>query len=68
MHLSETQIMIRDTARAFAQEKLAPFAAERDRTATFPAEAVAEMGRLGFMGMLVPEEWAGPASTTSPTR
>jgi len=59
MHLTETQIMIRDTARAFAQEKLAPFAAERDRTATFPEDAIAEMGRLGFMGMLVPEEWGG---------
>lgn len=59
MQLTESQAMIRDTARDFAREKLAPFAAEWDRTARFPAEAVAEMGRLGLMGMLVPEEWDG---------
>ncbi len=59
MHLTESQILIRDTARQFAREKLAPFAAERDRTATFPREAIAAMGALGFMGMLVPEEWGG---------
>jgi butyryl-CoA dehydrogenase len=59
MHLTEPQIMVRDTARQFAQEKLAPFAAEWDRSSSFPKAAVAEMGTLGFMGMLVPEEWGG---------
>jgi butyryl-CoA dehydrogenase len=59
MHLTESQILIRDTARQFAQERLAPNAAEWDRTATFPREAIREMGALGFMGMLVPEEWGG---------
>jgi butyryl-CoA dehydrogenase len=59
MQLTETQTMIRDAARSFAQEKLAPFAAEWDRTHTFPGEAIAEMGQLGFMGMQVPEEWGG---------
>jgi butyryl-CoA dehydrogenase len=59
MQLTESQLLIRDTARAFAQEKLAPNAAEWDRTASFPKAAVAEMGTLGFMGMLVPEEWGG---------
>ena len=60
--LTEPQIMIRDTARAFARERLAPCAAERDRDARFPDEALAEMGSLGFMGMLVPEEWGGAAA------
>jgi alkylation response protein AidB-like acyl-CoA dehydrogenase len=62
MLLDETQEMIRDTARAFALEKLKPFAAEWDREAYFPAEALKEMGALGFMGMLVPEEWDGVAA------
>jgi hypothetical protein len=57
--LSEEQALIRDTARQFARERLAPHAAEWDREARFPAEAVAEMGRLGFLGMLVPDEWGG---------
>jgi alkylation response protein AidB-like acyl-CoA dehydrogenase len=59
MILSEQQIMIRDMARQFAQEQLAPHAAEWDATARFPKEAVAAMGGLGLMGMLVPEEWGG---------
>jgi butyryl-CoA dehydrogenase len=62
LQLTDSQILIRDTARAFAQEKLAPNAAEWDRSATFPKAAIAEMGALGFMGMLVPEEWGGAAS------
>ncbi|HTY69176.1 MAG TPA: acyl-CoA dehydrogenase family protein [Alphaproteobacteria bacterium] len=59
MQLSETQLMIRDAARSFAREQLLPNAAEWDRTSTFPAAALAEMGKLGFMGMQVPEEWGG---------
>ncbi|MGQ0665043.1 MAG: acyl-CoA dehydrogenase family protein [Pseudomonadota bacterium] len=59
MILTETQTLIRDAARAFAADRLAPFAAEWDRNSTFPREAVAEMGRLGFLGMLAPEDWGG---------
>jgi len=57
--LSETQALIRDTARSFAREKLAPNAAAWDRESRFPSEAIAEMAGLGFLGMLVPEEWGG---------
>ena len=59
MQLNETQTMIRDAAREFAREKLAPNSASWDRDSRFPAEAIAEMGRLGFMGMLVPEAQGG---------
>ena len=59
MILSEEQQLIRDTARSFAQSELLPRAAAWDRESRFPAEAIAEMGRLGFLGMLVPEEWDG---------
>ncbi|EKE75104.1 acyl-CoA dehydrogenase family protein [Oceanibaculum indicum] len=62
MRLSEEQRMIRDMARDFAREKLLPNAAHWDREHEFPAEAVAEMGALGLMGMLVPEEWGGAAA------
>jgi alkylation response protein AidB-like acyl-CoA dehydrogenase len=57
--LSEEQTMIRDMAREFAREQLAPHAAEWDRNHTFPADAVRQMGELGLLGMLVPEEWGG---------
>ena len=59
---TEEQALIRDMARNFAQERLAPFAAEWDRTSHFPAEALAEMGRLGLLGMLVPEDHDGAAA------
>src|SRR5947199_10562741 len=56
---SEEQLQIRDMARDFARERLAPNAAAWDREHRFPAEAIREMGELGFMGMLVPAEWDG---------
>jgi alkylation response protein AidB-like acyl-CoA dehydrogenase len=59
MLLSETQEMIRDTARAFAEEHLRPNAARWDEEAIFPSAALAGLGKLGFMGMLVPEELGG---------
>jgi alkylation response protein AidB-like acyl-CoA dehydrogenase len=59
MILTQEQEMIRDSMRAFAQERLAPFAAEWDRNHTFPAEALKELGELGAMGMVVPEQWDG---------
>ncbi len=59
MLLTEEQTMVRDMARAFARDKLAPCAADWDREARFPAEAIDEMGGLGLMGMLVPPEWDG---------
>ncbi len=59
MILSEQHIMIRDMARQFAAEHLAPYAAEWDRTATVPQDALKEMGNLGLLGMLAPEEWGG---------
>jgi butyryl-CoA dehydrogenase len=59
---TQEQAMIRDMARSFAAERLTPFAAEWDRTSHFPAEALAEMGRLGLLGMLVPEDYDGAAA------
>ncbi|SNS68420.1 MULTISPECIES: acyl-CoA dehydrogenase family protein [unclassified Azospirillum] len=59
MILTEEQAMVREMARQFARERLAPGAAERDRTGAFPAAELAEMGELGLLGMVVPEEWGG---------
>ena len=59
MILNQEQELIRDSMRAFAQERLAPFAAEWDRNHTFPREALNELAELGALGMVVPEEWGG---------
>lgn len=53
------QAKIRDMARQFSQEQLAPFAAPWDRQHGFPAQALTQMGGLGMLGMLVPPEWGG---------
>ena len=59
MILTEEQRMVRDMARDFAADKLAPHAVEWDRDSVFPADAIREMGNLGLMGMLIPPEWDG---------
>jgi alkylation response protein AidB-like acyl-CoA dehydrogenase len=56
---TEEQRMIRDAARSFASERLAPQAAQWDKDKRLPDEIVAEMGALGLLGMMVPEEWGG---------
>jgi butyryl-CoA dehydrogenase len=59
MILTEQQQLIQQTARQFAQKELLPNAAEWDRTSFHPEDEISKMGALGFMGMLVPEEWDG---------
>jgi alkylation response protein AidB-like acyl-CoA dehydrogenase len=61
---SETHLMIRDTARQFAHDELAPSVIERDEKELFPYEAVKKMGELGFMGMMVAEEYGGAGLDT----
>ena len=48
-----------ELAREFAREKVEPFAAEWDRTSRFPRDVIAELGKLGFLGMGAPEEYDG---------
>jgi len=62
MIYTEEQLMVRDMARQFADEKLAPNASQWDRETTFPLDAIREMGELGLMGMVVPEAYQGSAT------
>ncbi|MCH8125448.1 acyl-CoA dehydrogenase family protein [candidate division KSB1 bacterium] len=57
--LSEEQEMVRETAKSFAQEVLAKNVDERDEEERFPEEEIKQMGELGFMGIMVPEEYDG---------
>ena len=59
MNYTDEQLMVRDMARQFAADKLAPFAAEWDQKCEFPRAAIREMGELGLMGMVVPESFNG---------
>ena len=57
--LGEDVAALRDTVRRFAQDRIAPRAAEIDATNTFPMELWREFGELGLLGITVPEEFGG---------
>lgn len=57
--LTEEQELLREQIRRFAEERIMPGAQERDREHRFPVEIFEEMGELGLLGMLVPEEYGG---------
>ena len=57
--LTEEQLAYRDLAREFAQEKIAPVAAEYDQKGEFPWPVVKEMARMDFFRLWIPEEYEG---------
>jgi butyryl-CoA dehydrogenase len=57
--LSDEQQMVRDMCRKFADNELAPRAAEYDRTHEFPWEPVKKLGEMGMLGVVYPEEYNG---------
>lgn len=62
--LSEEQLMIQQAAKDFAQNELLPGVIERDETQKFPAELCRKMGELGFLGMMVNEQYGGSGLDT----
>lgn len=62
--LTEEQRIIKQTARDFADEQLAPLAAEYDRTEEFTAPQAKLLAEMGFLGMMVPEEYGGAGLDT----
>nr|WP_111301034.1 isovaleryl-CoA dehydrogenase [Paracoccus saliphilus] len=57
--LGEDVNALRDMVHRWAQERVAPIAAEVDRTNAFPNQLWSEMGELGLLGITVAEEWGG---------
>jgi alkylation response protein AidB-like acyl-CoA dehydrogenase len=57
--LTETQTLVRDTARAFAERVLRPNAAAFERAESIPAAVLSEMAELGLMGVNVPAALGG---------
>lgn len=64
MYLSETQMQVRDMARAFADEVIRPVTEALDREERFPGEIYDEMAKLGLFGIGVPESMGGPGFDT----
>ena len=59
IELTENQTLIRDTIRDFAQSKIKPKVMEWDEAQHFPTNILRELGELGFMGIIFPEEYGG---------
>lgn len=57
--LSSDHVAIRDLARDFARNEIAPGAAERDRSHEFPAALVRSLAELGLLGVFVPQAYGG---------
>jgi len=64
LELSDEHVMIRQTARDFAQKEIVPIAAEHDESSDFPLETIRKMGKMGFMGIEVPEAYGGAGMDT----
>lgn len=61
---TEEQIMIQQAARDYAQRELIKDVIERDEKAIYPTEHIKNLAELGFLGMLVGEEWDGGGMDT----
>jgi alkylation response protein AidB-like acyl-CoA dehydrogenase len=61
MHFTETENMkmVRQMVKDFAEKNIRPYLMEWDENQTFPKDTMHEMGKLGLMGILVPEEYGG---------
>ena len=57
--LNPDHIAVRDLARAFAQNEIAPYAAEWDRAATFPSAVIRKMAEIGLLGMTASTKFGG---------
>ena len=57
--VSEITQQVAQTARDFAQKNIKPHVMEWDETQEFPAQVLRQLGELGLMGVLVPEEDGG---------
>ncbi|UCH62923.1 MAG: acyl-CoA dehydrogenase [Fidelibacterota bacterium] len=63
-NLTDEQTLLQQTVRQFAEEEVAPGAIERDETKTWPEDIVRQLGEMGLMGIMVPEEYDGAGMDT----
>lgn len=56
---SEEQLMIASSAREFAEQYIRPHIMEWDEAQIFPVEVFKKAGKMGFMGVFIPEEYGG---------
>jgi len=57
--VDESKKLLLEQVRAFAEEQIKPLAAKLDASGEFPTSIVKQLGEMGLMGMMVPEQWGG---------
>src|SRR5260221_8320908 len=57
--LTESMRMVQETARNFAEREIRPTDMHFDESQEFPHEIIRRLGELGFMGIILPEEYGG---------
>src|SRR5947199_7115705 len=62
--LAQEHDLVRQTVREFAGRRVGPVGEELDRESRFPYDLVAELAKLGLMGMTIPEEYGGAGTDT----
>lgn len=60
----ESKKLLIEQIRSFAQNEIAPRAKEFDETGNFPTEIIKQLGEMGLMGIMVPEQWGGAGMDT----
>ncbi|MEZ4670568.1 MAG: acyl-CoA dehydrogenase [Anaerolineae bacterium] len=59
LNVTDEHLALQDTVRKFAQKEIIPIAAEHDESGEFPLDTIKKMGKMGLMGIEVPEEYGG---------
>jgi len=59
IELTENQTIIKNTIREFAEKTIKPVVMQYDESQEFPMEIIQQLGELGFLGIIVPEEYGG---------
>ena len=62
MYLKDEYIMIQQSAKEFAEKEIIPVAAKMDRENFFPRELFRKMGKEGYLGVTIPEQYGGSGS------
>ena len=62
--MTEAHIMLRDAVRDFAQKEIVPIAAAYDESGEFPLDTIRKMGKMGLMGIEIPEAYGGAGMDT----
>jgi butyryl-CoA dehydrogenase len=57
--LTEEQLLVQETTRAFAEKEIKPVASRMDHDSVYPTELIRQLGQMGLMGVFIPQQFGG---------